>query len=251
MRSWRRSAVTIFSGIVLLAVSAGNAAAEPEEDCALPVFGPGPAYHPAIDPEDFSSQVDNPMFPLVPGTTMEYRGMKDGAHARDLVRPSSRTVVIAGVRTRVVKDRLYMDGTLEERTSDYFAQDRCGNVWYFGEDTAELAPQGNVVSTDGSWHAGVDGAKPGVVMQADPQLGRRFRQEWLAGQAEDTYKAIDLSAPVTTPYGHYASALRTEETTALEPNVIDNKVYARGVGEVVEVTVRGAQEKLVLVDVRR
>jgi hypothetical protein len=182
---------------------------------------------------------------------MIYSGTKDGERAVDVVTVSRRTRVIAGVRARVVVDRLLLSGVLEERTSDYYAQDRCGNVWYFGEDTAELDANGHVVDTSGSFHAGVHGAKAGVFMQAHPQLGRRFRQEWYAGQAEDTFRAVRFGAHVTVPYGTYRHALRTEETTALEPGVLDNKYYVKGIGEVVEVTVRGGSERLVLVDVLR
>ena len=141
------------------------------------------------------------------------------------------------------------NGVLEERTSDYYAQDRCGNVWYFGEDTAELDRHGRVIDTEGSFHAGVDGAQPGVYMQAHPQLGRKFRQEWYRGQAEDVFYAVDLSTPVRVPFRTFHHALRTAETTALEPGVLDNKYYVRGIGEVVEVTVQGPTEKLVLVDI--
>jgi hypothetical protein len=149
----------------------------------------------------------------------------------------------------VVNDRLVLDGALEERTTDYYAQDRCGNVWYFGEDTATLDAHGHVTDRSGSFHAGVNGAQPGVFLQADPQIGRRFRQEWYRGQAEDTYKALSTAASVTVPFGHYAHALRTEETTDLEPDVLDNKYYVRGLGEVEEVAVKGPTEKLTLVDV--
>src|SRR5262249_2259382 len=156
-----------------------------------------------------------------------------------VVVPSHRTRILAGVRTRIVEDRLYLDGALSERTADYYAQDRCGNVWYFGEDTAELDEHGRVVDTSGSFHAGVDGSQPGVVMQSRPQLGRLFRQEWRPGEAEDVFAAIDLDTPVTVPYGSFRHALRTRETTALEPGVVDNKLFVRGIGEVAELTVRG------------
>jgi hypothetical protein len=117
-----------------------------------------------------------------------YTGTKDGRKALDLFAPTSGTKVIDGVRTRVMQDRLYLDNVLEERTADYYAQDSCGNVWYFGEDTAELDRNGKVISTEGSFHAGVNGAQPGVFMEATPEVGRRFRQEWAPGEAEDQFR---------------------------------------------------------------
>jgi hypothetical protein len=122
-------------------------------------------------------------------------------------------------------------------------------VWYFGEDTATLDASGHVASTEGSFRAGVHGAQPGVYMQARPQLGRMFRQEWSQGNAEDQFKALSRNACITVPYGTFHHALRTRETTALEPTVVDNKYYIAGVGQVEEVTVKGPLEKLVLIDV--
>ncbi len=231
------------------AVSPALAVTEAGRNCPLPSFGPGRTYHPHIDPRSFTPNVTNPWFPLKPGTTLVYAGVKDGKPAVDVVATSTRTRVVDGVRTRVVEDRLFLNGRLEERTSDYYAQDACGNVWYFGEDTAVLDRQGRVIDTSGSFHAGVDGAQPGVYMQARPELGRRFRQEWYRGQAEDIFKVVDLSTPITVPYGSFLHALRTAETTALEPGVLDNKYYVRGIGQVEEVAVKGPLEKLVLVDV--
>jgi hypothetical protein len=223
-------------------VSAGAA-------CPLPPFDSGVAYRPQIDPQRFGPDVTNPWYPLRPGTTYTYRGLDEGDPVRDVVVVTNRTRVIDGVRTRAVSDRLFQDGAVVERTHDYFAQDSCGNVWYFGEDTAELNDAGRVTSTEGTWHAGVDGAEPGVFMQARPHLGRHFRQEWYPKHAEDTFVVIDLSTPVHVPAGSYPDALRTEETTALEPGVVDNKWYAKGIGDVQELTVHGPQEKLVLVSV--
>jgi hypothetical protein len=241
------------AALVTVALPGGGAgtAAATAPDCPLPTFGPGASYHPKIEPEDFSPHVTNPLLPLTPGTTLVYTGVKDGRQALDIVATSSRTRVIDGVTTRVVQDRLYLDGVLEERTADYFAQDECGNVWYFGEDTATLDEHGRVVSTDGSFHAGVDGAQPGVFMQAQPEVGRRFRQEWAPGEAEDQFRVLKLDVPVTVPAGRFAHAVRTEETTALEPGVVDNKYFVRGIGEVEELAVKGPAEKLVLVEVIR
>lgn len=243
-------AALALSAVGAVPATAGAAVgAASAKGCPLPVFGPGASYHPRFEPADFSPNVTNPLFPLRVGRTLVYTGVKDGKKALNIMTTTTRTQKIAGVITRVVEDRLYLNNVLEERTSDYYTQDRCGNVWYFGEDTATLDAKGDVVSTDGTFHAGVDGAQPGVFMQAHPQLGRRFRQEWSPGQAEDTFKATDLSAAVTVPYGSFKDALRTEETTALEPSVVDNKYYVPGIGEVFEGAVQGPAEALRLVEI--
>jgi len=244
----RRSSLTAAAALALLGLSLPSASANPS-GCDLPVFGPGADYHPRIRPSDFGPSVTNPLFPLTPGRTLVYTGTKDHKKARDTFRTTSRTTVIDGVTTRVVEDRLFLNNVLEERTSDYYAQDRCGNVWYFGEDTATLDRKGNVIDTEGSFRAGVDGAQPGVFMQADPEVGRQFRQEWYEGHAEDMFRVLSLSTPVTVPYGTFNHALKTEETTALEPDVVDNKYYVRGIGEVNEVAVQGPLEKLELVEI--
>jgi hypothetical protein len=247
------AALTLTGAAAPLPASAATtgvaARATAECSCPLPAFGPGRAYKPRIDAAQFSPGVTNPWFPLKVGRTLVSAGSKDGKRALDLFAVTSRTKRIDGVRTRVVEDRLYLNNVLEERTSDYYAQDRCGNVWYFGEDTATLDSRGRVTSREGSFHAGVHGAQPGVFMQAHPQLGRRFRQEWDAGQAEDTFKAVQRNASITVPYGSVRHALRTEETTALEPGVLDNKYYVAGLGQVAELSLKGPVERLELVEV--
>ena len=235
--------------LIPLLASAVLASFSGASDCSLPAFGPGGQYHPQITPADFSPNVDNPWFPQRPGKTFVYSGITDGRQALDLVTPTTRTKLIAGVTARVVEDRVYLGNRLSERTSDYYSQDRCGNVWYFGEDTAELDRHGRVKSREGSWLSGNNGAQPGVIMQAQPELGRRFRQEWLKGHAEDQYRAISLTARVKLPFGSFRNVLRTEETSALEPRVLDNKFYAKGVGQVVERTVKGGRESLHLVEI--
>ncbi len=246
--TWRAA---LFGGATTLGVAAAFLPTAAAASCPLPQFGPGPHYHPSIDPGRFSPNIANPWFPQRPGTTYLYVGTKDGKAALDVVVPSSRTKVVDGVRTRAVEDRLYLDGMLAERASDSHAEDPCGNVWYFGEDTAELDAHGHVVETSGLFHAGVGGAQPGVVFQSHPQLHRRFRQEWLAGEAEDTLSVIDLSGAVTVPYGRFAHAVRTRETTALEPGVVDSKACVGGIGEVLETAVKGPKETLGLVEIIR
>lgn len=233
------------TGAIGLAPALGTTAAA----CPLPTFGPGSTYQPPINPAGFTPNVTNRLFPLRPGRTLVYTGTKDGKKALNLVTTTKRTRRIDGVTTRVVEDRLYLNNVLEERTSDYYAQDRCGNVWYFGEDTATLDANGRVVSRDGSFRAGVNGAQPGVYLQAHPQIGRLFRQEWSPGNAEDQFRALSTHASITVPFGTFHNALRTQETTALEPAVVDNKFYVKGLGQVEEVAVRGPVEKLVLIDV--
>jgi hypothetical protein len=245
---WSAVGAALGLAVALIVLTPGTAVAA-GPGCPLPTFGPGASYHPHFKAGRHTANVTNPWFPLPVGTTSVYVGTKDGETAIDIVTNSRATRVLDGVRTRVVEDRLFLSRKLEERTSDYYAQDRCGNVWYFGEDTAELDSHGRVIDTSGSFHAGIDGAQPGVFMQARPQLGRRFRQEWYAGEAEDTFKVIDLSTPITVPFGRFQHALRTEETTALEPGVVDNKYYVRGIGEVLEKSVKGGHEALVLVEV--
>lgn len=251
MKPAYRAAITATAVLSAIAVVPNASTVAAEDDCPLPTFGPGTSYHPSIDPEHFSPNISNVWLPMKPGTSLVYTGVKDGEPALDITATTSRTRVIEGVTTRIVEDRLYLSNVLAERTADYFAQDECGNVWYFGEDTAELDAHGHVISTEGSFHAGVDGAQPGVVMQAHPQIGRDFRQEWYQGEAEDQFRVVSLSARVTVPFGSFGNVMRTREITALEPGVVDNKYYVRGVGEVKEVAVKGPTEELDLVEIIR
>jgi hypothetical protein len=198
---------------------------------------------------DFVGHVNNPYFPLPPGTTFRYRGTKDGKPTVDVFRVSHRTRRVLGVPCVAVKDNLFEAGKLAERTTDWYTQDRQGRVWYFGEATAELSPAGKVISTEGSWRTGVKGARPGIFMPPAPQPGQSFRQEYYKGQAEDHFRVLRLGAPVTVPAGSYPHALLTKEWTPLEPGVIDHKYYVRGIGEVSEETVKGPLERSKLVSV--
>jgi hypothetical protein len=194
--------------------------------------------------------VDNPWFPLRPGTTYVYRGVKDGQPSRDVLVVTRATKTIQGVACTVVRDRLFLRDRLEERTEDWYAQDKTGNVWYFGEATAELYRNGSVRSTEGSWQAGVDGARAGVFMPAHPQPGQSGRQEYYRGHAEDHFRVLSLAAHVGTPAVSSKHALLTREWTPLEPGVIDHKLYVRGIGTVLEQTIRGGDERNALVSRR-
>lgn len=204
-----------------------------------------------LDPADFVPRVTNRWFPLKPGTIYAYRGVKDGKPSRDIVTVTSQTRLVQGVRTTVVRDRLYLSGRLEERTSDWYAQDKKGNVWYFGEATAELDRRGRVTTTEGSWQSGVDGARAGIFMPARPQIGQSGLQEHYRGQAEDHFRVVSLSAFVRVPFVSTKHALLTREWTPLEPNVLDHKYYVRGIGMVKETSVKGPRETNVLVSVKR
>ena len=196
---------------------------------------------------DFSARVDNPWFPLAAGSTYVYRGVKDGQPSRDVMTVTHRIKTIDGVTCRVVEDRLYLSGYLEERTTEWYSQDKQGNVWYFGEDTAELARNGHVKNTSGSWRAGVDGAKPGLFMFAHPAVGKAAQQEFYRGQAQDQFKVLSLNTSVAVPYVSSTKAVLTREWTPLEPGVIDHKFYVRGIGTVLEQTVKGGTERAALV----
>lgn len=184
-------------------------------------------------PRDFVDVVDNPYLPFVPGTRWVYKGYGEEAGERNVVTVLHRTKVIEGITATVVHDVVEEGGKVTEDTHDWYAQDRLGNVWYLGERSREY--QGGQVDTSGSWQAGVGGGQAGIVMPADPVLGRSYAQEFEPGDAEDQAKVIDLDAQVGVPFGHFDHARVTSESSALEPKVVELKFYARGVGVTTEI----------------
>jgi hypothetical protein len=209
-----------------------------------------PPPPPTPDPSRFSTTIDNPYLPFVPGTRMVYRERGDDGPGRVVVRVTHRTKTVQGVETVVVRDKAYSGGELVEDTRDWYAQDSRGNVWYFGENTKEYE-NGKVVSTEGSWKAGRDGARAGIVMTARPRVGDNYYQEYAPGVAEDEATVLSLDASVTVPFGSFDGVLKTKDFTALEPGIVERKFYAEGVGSVLEKLVRGGTERLVLVRVVR
>lgn len=187
-----------------------------------------------------SNLVTNSWFPLARGSVYVYDGQKDGKSARDVMTVTRRVKEITGIRAAVVNDRLFLNGRLAERTTDWYAQDRRGTVWYLGEKTAELNAQGKVTSTEGSFLNGRDGARGGIFMPAHPAVGQSFQQEAFRGEAEDRFRILSMSASVTTPAVSSTMAMLTRETTPLEPGVVDHKYYVRGIGTVKEQQVAGA-----------
>jgi hypothetical protein len=205
------------------------------------------AYDPVIDPANFVATVDNPFFPLVPGTTFVYEGQTPDGLEHDEFAVTHNTRVILGVTCTEVHDTVTTNGRLTEDTLDWFAQDVDGNVWYFGESTHEL-DDGLISTIDGSFMAGVNGAKPGIVMEAHPAIGDFYRQEFDLGNAEDFAEVVGLSDSVTVPYGSFTNCLNTRETTPLEPDLHEHKFYASGVGNVLETDENtGARTELIQV----
>jgi len=196
-------------------------------------LGPAP-YDPVIDPANFVTKIDNPYFPLVPGTTFIYEDHFAGSIMRDEFAVTHNTRVIDGVTCVEVHDSVFTDGVLTEDTLDWFAQDKDGNVWYFGENTAELV-DGLITTIDGTFMSGVDGDKPGIIMKAHPAVGDFYRQEFSLGNAEDEAETVGLNASVTVPYGSFQHCLDSRETTPLEPDLVEDKFYALGVGNVLAV----------------
>lgn len=214
--------------------------------------GQSGALPPPLPPgRDFVRTIDNPWFPLRPGTVLTSKGEDEGAPAMDVLRVTGRSKAILGVRATVVDDRVYERGRLAERTSDWYAQDRTGNVWYLGEDTATLKPNGQVESTSGTWQAGVHGARAGIFMPAHPRVGDGGWQEYWKGHAQDRYRILDFHTTVRTPAASSRRAMLIQETTPLEPHVVDHKIYVRGIGTAREETVRGGNERYVLTSVKR
>jgi hypothetical protein len=245
-------------GIGLVAVLVTTACATQSPPAASPsplhrnpaAFVEEEPYDPNFDPANFGGLIDNPYLPLLPGTELVYKGISDGEREVIEITVTNETKTVLGVTAVVVRDRVFVTGKLAEDTFDWFAQDRQGNVWYLGEDTKEYE-NGKVVSTEGSWEAGVDGAQPGIIMLADPQIADTYRQEFYEGEAEDLARVVGLDESVTGPAGSFDQVLKTEEWTPLEPKFLENKFYARGVGVVLERRIKGGEEVVRLVEFRR
>ena len=203
-------------------------------------------YAPRIDPAEFSTAITNPYLPLQPGNRWIYEGQSDDGVERKVVEVTDETRVVMGVTCVVVKDTATVDGELHEDTADWFAQDRAGNVWNFGEATAKRAGDGTF-SPAGSWEAGVNGAQPGVVMPADPRPGAAYRQEYLPGEAEDMAKVLRVDGTLRVPFGSYVQVMVTRDWSPLDPGVAEHKHYAPGVGLIREEAVEGDSYRVDLI----
>jgi hypothetical protein len=243
-----RPGLVVIGIVALVAVGAGAGPASSAHTttCVVPRAG----ERVTLDPADFSARITNPWWPMSVGSRWVYRETApDGTTQRDVVAVLSTTKKIAsGITARVVSDVATEDGVPAEVTRDYYAQDRCGNIWYFGEETTEYE-NGKPKSTAGSFEAGVDGAQAGVIVPARPRLGMRYRQEQYAGHAEDRAEIFSLREQVEVPFGYFRGrrVLMTRETNPLEPKVLEYKFYARGVGPVLAIGVSGSADREELV----
>lgn len=204
-------------------------------------------YHPMLDPKSFVDVVDNPYLPLYPGSRWVYEGTDGGVAERIEVTVTAERKDVMGIAATVVRDTVFRDGEMVEDTLDWFAQDGEGNVWYLGEETAEYEG-GEIVNTDGSWEAGIDGALPGIAMPANPAVGHAYRQEFLSGEAEDMGEVVRIAEQATTPAGGFEDVIVTKDWTPLDPGPVEEKYYARGVGLILEIHIAGGDSLVQLIE---
>ncbi len=225
---------------------AGCAASDSTPTATLPT-GSQPV---TLDPADFSTTIDNPYWPMTPGTQWIYRETDgSGDEFSVIVTVTSETTTLAnGIEARVVRDTLMLGDSIVEDTIDWYAQDSAGAIWYLGEQTAEFE-NGEIVSTAGSFEAGVDGALPGIAVPADPVVGQRYRQEYLKGEAEDEGAILALNQLTEVPYGAFDGVLVTRDTTPLEPDSVEYKFYAPGVGPLLTLGISGGATREELLSV--
>ena len=197
----------------------------------------------AVTSTDFTTQIDNPYFPLPVGARWVVRVTnQEGEVQHEVITVTNQTKQMAdGVTARVVRDVVRQEGKLAEETDDWYAQDSEGNVWYFGEDTVSF--ENGKKDTSGSFEAGVNGADAGVAMLARPTAGQTYREEYYKGHAEDRSRILALGQQAEVPFGHFTDVLLTEDYSPVEPNVLELKFYARGIGQVLAQTVSGGSER--------
>jgi len=250
-----RCLIAATTGGLLLVAGCGDDGDDPTADAttteraAEPVIDPGDggSYAPDLDPAEFVDVIDNPYLPLVPGMRWVYEGEEDGETERVEVEVLDETRVIEGITATVVRDTVHVDGELAEDTYDWYAQDQEGNVWYLGEDTHEYE-DGEVVNAEGAWEYGTDGALPGIVMLAQPEVGDAYRQEYYEGEAEDMGEVLEVGVTLELEIGSYEDVLVTQDWNPLEPDVIEEKSYAPGVGLIHEAKVAGGEGEIELLE---
>jgi hypothetical protein len=191
-----------------------------------------------LDPADFTTNIDNLYWPMRPGSHWVYREVENGEAQRVDVTVTNRTRPLGGIEARIVHDRVSQSGETLEDTYDWYAQDSAGNLWYLGEDTAEYE-NGKLKTKEGSWAYGVDGAQAGVVVPTNPKQGMKYREEYYADHAEDAAEVLNVGSQVEVPFGRFKDAMLTRNFSTIEPTVEEMKLYAKGVGPVMELLVSG------------
>jgi hypothetical protein len=231
---------------VLALVACGGGGSKSSSSSSLPQ-GTKPVK---LDPADFTTNIDNPYWPIRPGSHWVYREVENGETQRVDVTVTNQTKMLDGIEARVVHDRVSRNGETLEDTYDWYAQDSDGNLWYLGEDTAEYE-NGKLKTKEGTWAAGVNGAEPGVVVPASPRQGMRYREEYYAGHAEDGAEVLSVNSQVQVPFGRFRNALLTRNFSTIEPTVEEMKLYAKGVGPVMELLVSGGSGRTELLSFSR
>ena len=262
--SVRHRSAVVLAALGLAVGAAGGAAACGDDDtttattattatttasAAEPVIDPGDGgtYQPQLDPADFVAVIDNPYLPFKVGSRWVYESSGEDEVERIEVTVLPDRKEILGIQATVVRDTVTIDGVLVEDTLDWFAQDRAGNVWYLGESVKNYE-DGELVDTEGSFEAGADGAFPGIVMLAQPSPGDAYRQEYYPGEAEDLGEVLRVGQRTTVPAGEFTDVVVTRDWNPLEPEVIEEKHYAPGVGLVYEEHVAGGPGEASLVE---
>ena len=242
------SSSTTAASATTTTTTASTAASATSVSQLAPIHG---TYNPKIDPANFVKTIDNRYFPLIPGTGFHYTGVHENGKTpqRDDMVVTHQTKKILGVNATVVRDTVSSGGRVIERTFDWYAQDKAGNVWYMGEDSLELK-NGHLAKAPDSWEGGVNGAQPGIIMPGNPQPGDQYRQEYYPNVALDQAKVLGSGGTVTVPAGSYKTTLKTVETAPkVDPGVAEQKYDVAGVGDVKEQTVRGNHEHIQLVSI--
>ena len=252
MRSLLITAAALALAVMMAAC---GAVTESADTSASPVTAGAPSLPQGgrpveLHPADFVAGIDNPYWPMAPGSRWVYHETdREGNHQRVEVVVTEAVKTILGIEATVVHDVVTQNGRVKEDTWDWYAQDTRGNVWYLGEDTKEFE-HGKVVSTAGSWEAGVDGAQAGIVIPADPEVGQAYRQEYYAGEAEDRARVLSLDEMVEVPFGSFDGVLLTSDTTPLHPEILEHKLYAKGIGPVAVIGLSGGSGREELVEYR-
>jgi hypothetical protein len=240
----RRAILALMTMLFAVAVAAcGGGSQEAGNPSSAATSLPKGSETVQLDPGRFTTQIDNPYWPMTPGSRWLFREKADGEVQRVEVTVTDQTKMVMGIEARVVHDKVTLqDGSLVEDTYDWYAQDDKGNIWYLGEDTKEYE-NGKVTSTEGSWEAGVDGAQPGILLPASPKPGLVYRQEYYKGQAEDAAQVLSLDKQAQVPFGAFDDVLVTKDFTPLQPEILEHKYYAQGVGPVLVLGVKGGASR--------